>query len=96
MKRTFIHALMITASLALAAPASASGYVVYAPMDNEDLESTSQQAPAKDFKGNETPKPAALLAPEVRKKREGAANNTSKGKKKGNVEYHWKVEEGTK
>ncbi|MFO7603172.1 MAG: hypothetical protein R6X06_05070 [Gammaproteobacteria bacterium] len=95
MKRTLSHALIITASLVLAAPAYSAGYIKLDGVDGES-KPKNQSAPARGIKGNETPKPATLLLPAVQKAREGKADNASKAKKKGNVEYNWKVEEGTK
>lgn len=60
----------------------------------------AQEAPAAtppgNVQGNEPPKPAGLLLPAVQKAQEPAPAQGAKGKKKGNVEYQWKVEEGQK
>jgi len=47
--------------------------------------------------GNDAPKPAGLLLPAVQKAQDPAPGRAGEAKKKkGNVEYQWKVEEGEK
>lgn len=52
------------------------------------------------MQGNQTPQPAGLLLPAVQKPRTAApgasAPQSGPSKKKGNVEYNWKVEKGEK
>lgn len=52
---------------------------------------------AQDLNSGETAQPTGLLVPAVQKARgDITLPAEEKGKKKGNVEYGWKVEEGTK
>lgn len=58
-------------------------------------------APGQRVQGNQTPQPASLLLPAVQKPRAALAPGASApqsgpSKKKGNVEYNWKIEKGEK
>ncbi len=66
----------------------------------EQLGPSTQPEPSspQSVKSGETAEPTGLLLPAVQKVRSsaGKSESDSKGKKGGNVEYEWKVEEGTK
>jgi hypothetical protein len=107
MIRTVTHALFVVAGLALAAPAYSAGYLKIGDIKGESTDdrhgTTIDRAPASPqptapsrVQGNDTPKPAGLLLPAVQKAQEPAPARGEKGKKKGNVEYQWKIEEGVK
>jgi hypothetical protein len=111
MTRTIANALLV-AALAFAAPAYSSydAFVKLKGVEGE-VTNSRPAAPASDLKNNEAPKPAGMLVPAIQKAQEAPkpaarkprvaardvnGNSTGNGKKKGHVDYGWKVERGEK
>lgn len=92
MIRTITHSLLVAAGLALAAPAYSAGYIKLGDIKGEATD--ERHATTPDSVQSKEPARPGLLLPAVQKAQEQDQAGT--GKKKGNVEYNWKVEEGQK
>jgi hypothetical protein len=92
MIRTITHTLLVAAGLALAAPAYSAGYLKIGDIKGEATDERHTATPGS-VQSNEPAKPGLLL-PAIQKAQE--PDRDGKAKKKGNVEYNWKVEEGQK
>ncbi|HSO06958.1 MAG TPA: hypothetical protein VLW45_06945 [Pelomicrobium sp.] len=100
MIRKLTTSLFVITGLALAAPALSAGYIKLGGVQGESTKARpaptpAPAAPANKLQGSQDPKPAGLLLPAVQSAREAAPESPA-GKKKGNVEYGWKVEKGEK
>jgi hypothetical protein len=84
MNRTITSVLALTITLAVSSPAFSAGYLKYDGVKGETKQKDSG-TPSK-VKGKEQDKARAKTK----------TPQESKGKKKGNVEMNWKVEEGRK
>lgn len=91
---------LLTASLAILVLSFSSAAFSAAYIKIGDIQGESQGSkPAAQHSQKISPdeKPAALLLPAVQQAREAATRSSQPTpRKKGNVEYSWKVEEGTK
>lgn len=86
-----VASVLLVVSIAAAAPAYSAAYMKFDGVKGDS--SQNPNPPSGNVTSSETPKPAGLLVPAVQKVREAA---NTEGKKKGNVEYEWKVEAGEK
>ena len=84
MNRTITTVLALTIALAVSSPAFSAGHLKYGGVKGETKQKDSGTPLKVKNKGKEQDKARAKTQQE------------SKGKKKGNVEMNWKVEEGRK
>lgn len=100
MKRFNALGIMIMAAFFLAGSAHAAGYMKFDGVKGETTKAATEPAPAQRLDSPTEAQPAALLLPAVQKVQADDAGqdqgDEAARKKKGNVEYGWKVEEGTK
>ena len=87
-----VTSVLLLISIAAAAPAYSAAYMKFDGVKGESKGSENPN-PLNNVKSNETAQPAGLLLPAVQKAREA---DRAQGKKKGNVEYEWKIEAGEK
>jgi hypothetical protein len=100
--RVFITTALIT--LCLASSAYSAGYMKIGDIKGESTKETPAPTPTQRVDDGNTTTETGLLVPAVQKVRDrpdSGSQETGKdqpapGKKKGNVEYGWKVEEGEK
>jgi hypothetical protein len=95
MTRYLSSALLLAVGLALAAPAHSAGYMKIGEVDGEATDAGQQAAPDR-IRSNEQSGPAPLLLPAIQQVQDQPSSGAGEARRKGNVEYNWKVEEGTK
>lgn len=94
MIRAISNVLLIAAAI-VAVPAHSAGYLKLGDIKGESAK-PGHAIPGNRVMSNDAPKPAGMLVPAVQKARTDVPKSPDGAKKKGNVEYSWKVEEGVK
>lgn len=97
-----ILALVTIILFTVTASALGAAYMKLGDIKGEaNAQAEQQPQPSENLDSGTTQQPTGLLLPAIQKNRatattdrEAAAENDSKNKKKGNIEYQWKVEKG--
>jgi hypothetical protein len=95
MTRYLSSALLLAVGLVLAVPAHSTGYLKLDGIEGEAADTGRQTAPDR-VRSNEDAGPAPLLLPAIQQVQDQPSSGAGEARRKGNVEYNWKVEEGTK